>query len=363
MLGLAACPGTVRARRFRNPEGSPRYHSCYDLTRTETLGSPPWLAVRHTTWSDRVRPHFRNVKRTDVQAAVRDRRFDACHRCHRRAGDGKNVRIGLIMARIIGGIGTSHVPTIGGAYDREQAGRPRLGAAVQGLRAGQRLAGREAARRARVLLQRPREHLLLRPLPDLRARRERRRSASPTRAWGRARSRRSRATPALARHMAESLVNDEFDISVFQDLPIDHGVHSPLTMFWPPAPDWPGKIVPIEINVLQHPIPTPLRCWKLGQAVRRAVLSYPEDLDVVIVGTGGLSHQMNGERGGFNNEKWDMKFLDLIARRPEEAHRDAPRRLHPPGRHRGRRGDHVARDARRAAHARARKSTRTTTCR
>src|SRR5262245_19251588 len=64
MPGLAACPGTVRARRFRNPDGSPRYHSCYDLARTETLGSAPWLAVRHTPWSDRVRPHFRNTKRT-----------------------------------------------------------------------------------------------------------------------------------------------------------------------------------------------------------------------------------------------------------------------------------------------------------
>jgi hypothetical protein len=64
MPGLAACPGSVRARRFRNPDGSPRYHSCYDLARTETLGSEPWLAVRHTAWSDRVRPHFRNTKRT-----------------------------------------------------------------------------------------------------------------------------------------------------------------------------------------------------------------------------------------------------------------------------------------------------------
>jgi hypothetical protein len=64
MPGLAACPGSVRARRFRNPDGSPRYHSCYDLARTETLGSPPWLAVRYTKWSDRVRPHFRNAKRT-----------------------------------------------------------------------------------------------------------------------------------------------------------------------------------------------------------------------------------------------------------------------------------------------------------
>jgi hypothetical protein len=64
MPGLAACPGSVRARRFRNPDGSPRYHSCYDLALAETLGSEPWLAVRHTAWSDRVRPHFRNTKRT-----------------------------------------------------------------------------------------------------------------------------------------------------------------------------------------------------------------------------------------------------------------------------------------------------------
>jgi hypothetical protein len=64
MPGLAACPGSVRARRFRNPDGSPRYHSCYDLASTETLGSEPWLAVRHSAWSDRVRPHFRNTKRT-----------------------------------------------------------------------------------------------------------------------------------------------------------------------------------------------------------------------------------------------------------------------------------------------------------
>src|SRR5262249_62116022 len=105
--------------------------------------------------------------------------------------------------------------------------------------------------------------------------------------------------PAGSRpHMADRLANDEFDIPVFQALPIDHGVHSPLTMFWPPAPDWPGRIVPIEINVLQHPIPTPLRCWKLGQAVRRAVLSYPEDLDVLVVGTRALSPPINADPAG-----------------------------------------------------------------
>jgi hypothetical protein len=64
MPGLAACPGTVRARRFRNPDGSPRHHSCYDLVRAETLQSAPWLAVRNTAWAGRVRPHFRNTRRT-----------------------------------------------------------------------------------------------------------------------------------------------------------------------------------------------------------------------------------------------------------------------------------------------------------
>jgi protocatechuate 4,5-dioxygenase beta chain len=77
-------------------------------------------------------------------------------------------------------------------------------------------------------------------------------------------------------------------------------------------------IVPIAINVLQFPIPTAKRCYKLGQALRRAIESYPEDLKVVVVGTGGLSHQVHGERAGFNNEDWDMEFLDLFVKNPEE---------------------------------------------
>ena len=221
------------------------------------------------------------------------------------------------MANIIGGIGTSHVPTIGGAYDRKKQNDPDWAPLFAGY---EPVKAWLDAKRPDVLVFFYNDHastfffdhyptfalgvsetfsiadegLGPRAIPPL------------------------KGHPALARHMAESLVNDEFDISVWQDLPIDHGVHSPLTMFWPPSPDWPGRIVPIEINVLQHPIPTPMRCWKLGQAVRRAILSFPEDLDVVVVGTGGLSHQMNGERAGFNNEKWDREFLELVARNPKK---------------------------------------------
>jgi len=220
------------------------------------------------------------------------------------------------MARIIGGIGTSHVPTIGVAYDRNKRNDPDWAPLFKGYEPVAAWLDRNAPD---VLVFFYNDHATTfffdhyptfalgvsdeyaiadegmgpRPVPPL------------------------KGHAALARHMADSLVNDEFDISIFQDLPIDHGCHSPLSMMWPPQPDWPGRIVPIEVNVLQHPVPTPLRCYKLGQAVRRAILSYPEDLKVVIVGTGGLSHQMNGERGGFNNPEWDMQFLDLIERDPQ----------------------------------------------
>jgi protocatechuate 4,5-dioxygenase beta chain len=88
-------------------------------------------------------------------------------------------------------------------------------------------------------------------------------------------------------------------------------------MMWPSQPDWPGSVVPLVVNVLQHPLPKPSRCFALGKALRRAIEAYPEDLKVAIVGTGGLSHQMIGERAGFNDERWDREFLDLIDRDPE----------------------------------------------
>ena len=223
------------------------------------------------------------------------------------------------MARIIGGIGTSHVPTIGMAFDRKKQDDPDWAPLFKGYEA---VAKWLAEKKPDVLVFFYNDHattfffdhyptfalgvsaqfptadegLGVRPVPPI------------------------KGHPGLARHMAHSLVNDEFDISVFQELPIDHGCNSPLTMLWPgaiAAGEWPGALVPIEVNVLQHPVPTPLRCYKLGQAVRRAVESYPEDLKVVVVGTGGLSHQMNGERAGFNNTEWDMKFLDLIERDPK----------------------------------------------
>jgi gallate dioxygenase len=123
--------------------------------------------------------------------------------------------------------------------------------------------------------------------------------------------------PALARHIANGLVADEFDLSFFQGKGLDHGCFSPLSLLWPHEPAWPGSIVPLQVGVLEFPIPSASRCFKLGKSLRKAIESYPHDIKVAIVGTGGLAHQVHGERCGFNNTEWDMEFLDRLEKDPE----------------------------------------------
>jgi len=122
---------------------------------------------------------------------------------------------------------------------------------------------------------------------------------------------------ALSQHIGASLMADEFDMSFFQDKPLDHGLFSPLSALLPHDGGWPTQIVPLQIGVLQFPIPTARRCYKLGQALRRAIESFPEDLNVGIVATGGVSHQVHGERCGFNNPDWDEQFVDMIVNDPQ----------------------------------------------
>jgi gallate dioxygenase len=122
--------------------------------------------------------------------------------------------------------------------------------------------------------------------------------------------------PAFAEHVAFGLVADEFDLSYFQGKGMDHGAFSPISLMMPNVSQWPCPIVPLQVGVLEVPIPTAKRCWKLGQALRRAIMSYPKDLNVVVISTGGLSHQVHGERAGFNNVPWDMQFLDMITDDP-----------------------------------------------
>lgn len=122
----------------------------------------------------------------------------------------------------------------------------------------------------------------------------------------------------LARHIGHSLFADEFDLSFFQKKPIDHGLFSPLSMMTERGKLWNGALVPLQVGVLQFPIPTAKRCFNMGKALKKAIESFEQDISVAIVATGGLSHQVHGERCGFNNPQWDENFLDLLEKSPQE---------------------------------------------
>jgi protocatechuate 4,5-dioxygenase beta chain len=121
----------------------------------------------------------------------------------------------------------------------------------------------------------------------------------------------------LAWHIAESLILDEFDMTIVNEMPVDHGLTVPLSVMYDQPAEWPCRVIPICVNVIQYPQPTANRCYNLGKAIRRAVESYPEDLRVAVVGTGGLSHQLQGERAGLINSEFDTTFLKKLVTEPE----------------------------------------------
>ena len=120
----------------------------------------------------------------------------------------------------------------------------------------------------------------------------------------------------FAWHVAQSLVEDEFDPTFCQEMSIDHGILSILPLLW--DTHWPAPVLPLAVNVIQHPLPTANRCYQLGRALRRAVQSYDDDFRVVVMGTGGLSHQLHGTRFGMTNPEWDNSFLDLLETSPAD---------------------------------------------
>ena len=123
--------------------------------------------------------------------------------------------------------------------------------------------------------------------------------------------------PILASHIAQSVILDEFDLTIINKMDVDHGLTVPLTLMFGQPKEWPCKIIPLAVNVVQYPPPTGNRCFNFGKAIKRAVESFPEDLRVVIFGTGGMSHQLQGARAGLINKEWDSRFLDNLVKDPE----------------------------------------------
>ncbi len=123
---------------------------------------------------------------------------------------------------------------------------------------------------------------------------------------------------ALSAHLVRSLVDEEFDVTTLHRLEVDHGLTVPLSVYCPePGPDWPCRVVPVLVNVIQHPQPTAARCLAFGAALGRAIRTYPEDLRVAVFGTGGMSHQLAGARAGLINERFDRMFLDKVETDPQ----------------------------------------------
>ena len=185
------------------------------------------------------------------------------------------------MATIVGGIATSHTPTIGFALDTDKQRRSGLGADLRGLRARPAVARGEEAGRAVLHLQRSRHVVLLRSLLALRARHRRRVRRSRTKAAARAPLPPIKGHPQLAQHIATGLVADEFDLSLFPGQGArPRRASRRCRCCWPHEPAWPGAIVPLQVGVLEFPIPTARRCFKLGRSLRKAIQSYPEDIKV-----------------------------------------------------------------------------------
>jgi protocatechuate 4,5-dioxygenase beta chain len=224
------------------------------------------------------------------------------------------------MAVIVGGIATTHVPAIGKAIAEKKHNDPYWKRFFKGFDYVHYWLARTKPDVAVVFYNDHGLNFFLDKLPTFAvgAAMEYR---SEDEGWGIPVSRPIPGDPALSWHLINTLVADEFDVTMCQDMLIDHAVTIPMALIWrgpaSSAKSWPVKIVPIEINTVQHPLPTLARCLKLGRSIGRAIETYEQNLRVVMVGTGGLSHQLDGTRAGFINKEFDELCLEKIVTEPE----------------------------------------------
>ncbi len=220
------------------------------------------------------------------------------------------------MAQIIGGITTSHIPAIGNAISKELFDDPYWVPFFEGYPPVRDWLADSKPDVAIVIYNDHGLNFFLDKLPTFAV------GAAPEyhnadEGWGLATLDPYPGDPELSWHVIESLVADEFDITSCQEMKVDHGFTVPMSLFWPNRKEVGIKTIPVCINTVQHPLPSPSRCYRLGQAIGRAIESYDKDLKVVVLGTGGLSHQLDGERAGFINKEFDLMCMEKIVSDPE----------------------------------------------
>ncbi|MFI4930520.1 MAG: class III extradiol dioxygenase family protein [Burkholderiales bacterium] len=218
------------------------------------------------------------------------------------------------MARIVGGITTSHVPAIGGAIAKGLQSDPYWKPFFDGFVPVRHWLSEVKPDVAVVFYNDHGLNFFLDKMPTFAV------GAAPEyrnadEGWGIPTLAPLAGDQALSWHVIESLVNEEFDPVTCQEMLIDHAVSLPMALLWPDQ-QCPVKVVPVCINTVQAPLPSAKRCYKLGQAVARAVRSWQGDERVVMIGTGGLSHQLDGERAGFINKPFDLEFMRSLIENP-----------------------------------------------
>ena len=222
------------------------------------------------------------------------------------------------MAKIIAGVGSSHVPAIGAALDNNRTEEPYWKRVFSGFEKSQAWMRETKPDVAIVVYNDHASAFSVDFIPTfaLGCAAE---FPPADEGWGPRPVPVVKGHPELAAHIAQSVILDEFDLTIVNKMEVDHGLTVPLNLLCgkkAPDDEWPFKVIPLAVNVVMYPPPTGHRCFMLGRAIKKAVESFPEDLKVVIFGTGGLSHQISGPRAGLINSKWDKAFLDRLSRDP-----------------------------------------------
>lgn len=220
------------------------------------------------------------------------------------------------MARIIAGVATSHVPAIGAAIDLGKTGDDYWKPLFAGYEPSKKWMAETKPDVAILVYNDHANAFSLEIIPTF-AIGVAAEFPPADEGWGPRKVPVVKGHPELAWHLAESLILEEFDMTMVNEMPVDHGLTVPLNLMCGQPDEWPFRVIPICVNVIQYPPPTGDRCYKLGKAIRRAVESFEEDLRVVVFGTGGMSHQLQGERAGLVNLDFDTAFVDRLVHDPE----------------------------------------------
>ena len=224
------------------------------------------------------------------------------------------------MANITASVYTSHVPAIGAALDQGKTAEPYWQPVFKGYEFSKRWLKENSPDVIFLVFNDHATAFSLDMIPTF-AIGTAAEFAVADEGWGRRPVPKVIGHPELASHIAQSVIQQDFDLTIVNKMDVDHGLTVPLSLMCgqPPASDfrWPCPVIPFAVNVVQYPVPSGQRCLNLGKAIRKAVESYDEDLNVQIWGTGGMSHQLQGPRAGLINKEFDAAFMDRMIADPE----------------------------------------------